>query len=326
MVTDLYVMDPLERVNPVEDTTFDFLLEGQARGVENLVCGIGDLENIGRHGFATARPAKVMRPQNPGDAHCEIGQPRRVAFDDMRAIWMRKDPPVDMNFLLATHLLDRYDPDKTLMMNRPESLRVASEKLWALFADELGPKTAVSAKSSVLLNFIQEHGRGVVKPIGLAGGAGIMAFSADDKNAKAAIDLLTDQGKTPAVVQEYLPDVRKGDKRVIFLAGKPIGAVLRVPLGDDHRSNMHVGGTVEQIDVDEVDHKIAEKIGPKLVELGLWFVGIDVIGGKLTEVNVTSPTGVQEIDRLDGRTGSDRMSAQVMDFVDATAPKTRPAS
>lgn len=322
MVTDLYVMDPLERVNPKEDTTFDFLLEGQARGVENLVCEITDLETAGRQGFAVARPAKVMRPSAKGEPHCELGAPRRVAFDDMRAIWMRKDPPVDMNFLLATHLLDRYDPEKTLMMNRPESLRVASEKLWALFADDLGPKTVVSAKSSVLLNFIKENGRGVVKPIGLAGGAGIMAFEADDKNAKAAIDLLTHQGKTPVIVQEYLPDVRHGDKRVIFLAGEPIGAVLRVPLGDDHRSNMHVGGTVAQADVDATDRKIAERIGPKLVELGLWFVGIDVIGGKLTEVNVTSPTGVQEIDRLDGRTGKDRMSAQVFDFVDKTAPKT----
>ena len=148
-----------------------------------------------------------------------------------------------------------------------------------------------------------------------------MAFSADDKNAKAAIDLLTNQGRTPAIAQEYIPGVRKGDKRVILLAGEPIGAVLRVPLGDDHRSNMHVGGTVEQVDVDDHDRKIAATIGPKLVELGLWFVGIDVIDGRLTEVNVTSPTGVQEIDRLDGRNGKDRLSHQVFDFVDKTAPQ-----
>ena len=126
MATDLYVMDPLERVNPNGDTTFDFLLEGQRRGVENFVCDINALESIGRHGFATARPAKVMRPEKPGAPHCELGPERRVAFDAMRAIWMRKDPPVDMDFLLATHLLDRHDPSKTLMMNRPDSLRVAS--------------------------------------------------------------------------------------------------------------------------------------------------------------------------------------------------------
>lgn len=312
----LYVMDPLERVNPAGDTTFDFLLESQARGVENHVCQIEDLWSDGSAGFARTRPVTVRRPSDDDASHCSFGAPADHAFDDFDVIWMRKDPPVDDAFLNATMILDRHDPARTVMMNTPASLRVANEKLWGLFAAELFPRTIVTARREVLLAELERMGKGVVKPLSGAGGSGVMAFDAGDKNARAAIDLLTNEGRRVALIQEYVPAVKDGDKRVILLGGDPIGAVWRVPQENDNRANMHVGGSVRQADIDDDDRRIAARLKPELLRLGLHFVGIDVIGGKLTEVNVTSPTGVQEIDRLDGRTGGDRLSAQVMDYVE----------
>lgn len=322
MTRYLYVMDPIMGVNPNADTTFDFMLESQARGVENHVCHIEHLSSVGPKGFARTWQTTVRRPTEDNPLHAELGARDTLPFDAFDVIWMRKDPPVDDAFMLSTMMLDRYNPAKTVMMNTPASLRVASEKLWSLFlADELMPETIVSADRAFLISQIGRMGRGVIKPIGLAGGSGVMVFSADDKNLKAAIDLLTLEGKRPCVLQEYLPRAREGDKRVILLGGEPIGAMLRVPLGDDHRANMHVGGGVKQCDVDDRDREIAAALKPHLLDLGLHFVGIDVIDGKVTEVNVTSPTGVQEIDALDGRTGKDKLSAQVMDYVEGLLQK-----
>lgn len=312
----LYVMDPLERVSPNGDTTFDFLLENQQRGVANYVCGISDLWSERAYAWAHARPVQVRRPKGDDKSHCSFGEPEDRPFEDFRVVWMRKDPPVDEIFLHATMILDRHDPAKTLVLNNPVSLRVANEKLWGLFAADLYPRTVVSARREVLLAEARKLGKAVLKPLTGAGGAGVMVFDKDDKNLNAAVDLLTEEGKRPALVQEYVPGVRKGDKRVILLGGEPIGAVLRVPGESDNRANMHVGGSVVQSDVDDDDRRISARLKPALLERGIHFAGIDVIGGKLTEVNVTSPTGVQEIDRLDGRTGKDRMTAQVMDYVE----------
>ncbi|MGA1354888.1 MAG: glutathione synthase, partial [Candidatus Limnocylindrus sp.] len=216
----------------------------------------------------------------------------------------------------STMLLDRHDPSRTLVPNTPSSLRIANEKLWGLFAAELGPHTVVSARREVLLEELARLGRAVLKPISGAGGSGVMVFDHGDKNVRSAIDILTQEGRRVAVLQEYLPAVRRGDKRVILLGGDPIGAVWRVPQGDDHRANMHVGGAAQRAEIEEDDRRIAARLKPELLKLGLHFVGIDVIGGRLTEVNVTSPTGVQEIDRLDGRQGAECLSAQVMDYVE----------
>lgn len=312
----LYVMDPLAGVHPDKDTTFDFLLESQARGVESFVCEIRELTTRGGRGFALARHAAVRRPTPDDASHYALGHAEEIAFDDCDVIWMRKDPPVDEAFLQATLLLDRHDPTRTLMMNEPASLRVANEKLFALFAPELFPYTVVSSRTDLLVEEVERLGKAVIKPLTLAGGAGVMVFDKGDRNLRSALDLLTFEGKRPAIVQEYLPEVREGDKRVILLGGEPIGAVLRVPSGGDHRANMHVGGSAKKAVVDDRDREIAARLKPELLRLGLHFVGLDVIGGKLTEVNVTSPTGVQEIDQLDGRTGKDKLSAQVMDYVE----------
>lgn len=313
----LMVMDPIAQANPDKDTTFAFLLESQARGVDNLVCGVNDLWAEGARGFARAARVRVRRPTEQDPSHVEVVETVDVAFDDIDVIWMRKDPPVDDVFLYACMILDRADPARTLVLNDPRSLRVVHEKLWALGLEDVTPRTVVSSRPDVLVAFVKKLGKGVLKPLHLMGGMGVMAFDADDKNLRSAADLLTLEGRRPALAQEFLPAVREGDKRVILVDGEPVGAVLRVPRADDVRSNLHVGGTARKASIDEHDRRIAARIGPALRELGLFFVGIDVIGGKLTEVNVTSPTGVQEIDRLDGRAGTNRLPAIVMDAVEA---------
>lgn len=312
----LYVMDPIASIDSTKDTTFDFMLESQSRGVSNWICGIEDLMTRGGKGFAWAQPVSVMRPSAPGLPHHEAGAAQECAFDDFQVIWMRKDPPVDEVFLQATMLLDRYDPTRTLMMNEPSSLRVANEKLFGLFAPELFPYTAISSRVETLVAEVDKLGKAVIKPLNLAGGAGVMVFDKGDRNLRAALDLLTLEGKRPAIVQAFLPAVREGDKRVILLGGDPIGAVVRVPSAGDHRANMHVGGMAAPGEVNARDREIAARLKPTLLEYGLHFVGLDVIGDRLTEINVTSPTGVQEIDALDQRAGNERMSAQVMDYVE----------
>jgi glutathione synthase len=312
----LYVMDPLLAVSPDKDTTFALMLESQARGAENLVCGIHDLWVESARGFARATHVDVRRPTADDPSHARVLATVDVAFDDVDVIWMRKDPPADDLFLYACMMLDRADPARTLVLNNPASLRVAHEKLWGLFADDVTPRQIVTSRPDLLVAFVQRMGKGVLKPLHLMGGMGVMAFDAADKNLRSAADLLTLEGRRPAIAQEFLPAVREGDKRVILLDGVPVGAVLRVPRGDDVRSNLHVGGTAKQAIIDDADRAICARIGPALKELGLFFVGIDVIGGKLTEVNVTSPTGVQEINRLDARTGADRIEALTWDAVE----------
>ena len=316
MTRALYVMDPIHAVNPDKDTTFALLLEAQARGIDNLVCSVNDLWTRGDKGHAKAARVQVRRPTLDDATHAKVLALEDVCFDDIDVIWMRKDPPVDDVFLFACMMLDRADPARTLVLNDPRGLRLAHEKLWGLFADDVTPRQVVSSRPEVLIAFVQEMGIGVLKPLHLMGGMGVMVFQADDKNLRSAADLLTLEGRRPAIAQEFLPAVREGDKRVILLDGEPVGAVLRVPRDDDVRSNLHVGGTAKRAVIDDDDRRICARIGPRLVELGLFFVGIDVIGGKLTEVNVTSPTGVQEIDALDGRNGAQRLPALTWDAVE----------
>ncbi|OGQ24376.1 MAG: glutathione synthase [Deltaproteobacteria bacterium RBG_16_71_12] len=319
----LTVMDPLPSVNPTTDTTFAILEEAQARGHENLVCGLSALRCEGRRGFARACPATVRRPTAEDRSHAALGAAVDVAFDDVDVIWMRKDPPVEDSYLSACLLLDRHDPARTVVLNDPAGLRVAHEKLWALFADDLGPATLVSSSPRDLVEFVRARGRGVLKPLHLMGGIGVLAFDADDRNLRSAADLLTEDGRRPALAQEYLPEARQGDKRVIVLDGEPVGAVLRVPRDDDVRANLHAGAVAVRAEVDDDDRRICARIGPQLRRLGLYLAGIDVIGGKLTEVNVTSPTGVQQLDRLDGRVGRDRVIARIVDGAEAKAMAVR---
>jgi glutathione synthase len=236
---------------------------------------------------------------------------------DVHAVFIRKDPPFDQAYLYATLLLERAR-DKTLIVNDPRGLRDANEKLYALNFSEWTPRTLVSADRDMLHHFVRElGGAGVIKPLDGAGGAGVMMLRADDKNARAIVDNLTAEGTRLAMLQEYLPAVTEGDKRVLLLDGEPLGAILRVPRSDDLRSNIHVGGSVVPAELTAREQELVRAIAPRLRADGLIFVGLDVIGERLTEVNVTSPTGIQEL----GRFTNTKPSEKVIAWVEARATK-----
>jgi glutathione synthase len=227
---------------------------------------------------------------------------------------MRKDPPFDLDFYFATQLLSLVDPRRTLVINRPSGLREANEKLYALRFPEVTPKTVVTADMLRLREFLEElGGEMIIKPLDGCGGAGVFHLHRSDRNLTSILETATQNGSRLIMGQQYLPEVRQGDKRLIVLDGEPLGGVLRVPREDEHRGNIHVGGQVVRSEVTDRDREICRRLAPSLKADGLYFVGLDIIGGWLTEVNVTSPTGVQEIDRLDGV----NLEAKVIDFVEA---------
>ncbi|MBX7191878.1 MAG: glutathione synthase [Sandaracinaceae bacterium] len=315
----LVVMDPPETVLVDADTSFALMEEAQARGHRVDHCLITDL-------FATADPAtgerragaRIRRAsmfRDPALAPITLGAPERVWLDEVDAVLMRKDPPFDANYLWATQVLE-LARGKTLLVNDPRGLRDANEKLYALHFPAQMPATLVSSDKDDIKAFLHAHGGKVVlKPLSGAGGDGVFLLRGDDLNVNAIIETVTQVGRRMAMVQEFLPDVVRGDKRVLLLDGEPLGGILRVPRKDDVRSNIHVGGTVEKAPLDEHDLRIVRALRDKLREDGLVFVGLDVIGGRLTEVNVTSPTGIQQMSRLDGV----NLSAKVIDWIEARA-------
>jgi glutathione synthase len=309
----LYVMDPLARVLVDKDTTFAFMLEGQRRGHEQYQCGIEDLFADGAAPHGRARRAKVQR----AEVHYSLHDERTAPLSWFDVVFMRKDPPFDLSYFFATHLLGLVDPKVTLVVNDPRGLREANEKLYALRFPDLIPESFVSADSARLKNFMGSlGGEMIVKPLDGCGGAGVFHVHQADRNLNAILELSTLNGTRLVMAQRYLPAVREeGDRRLIVLAGEPLGAIRRVPREDESRGNIHVGGRVERSAVDERDRAICRRMADRLAADGLYFVGLDVIGGLVTEVNVTSPTGIQEIDRLDGVC----LEARVLDFVEKRA-------
>ncbi len=313
----LYIMDPIGSINPRTDSTFYLMLESQSRGIENLFCTIEDIINCDGKGFACVDDIKVSMPTNENETYFQLGKKETVAFDDCDVIFMRKDPPVDERFLAACMLLDCHNPHKTIVFNNPQGLRIANEKLWGLHvAANFMPKTVVSSNISVLMEASQHLGRVVLKPLFGSGGRGILVMEKDDRNLRSALELLTASGKKPVMLQQYLAGARQGDKRVILLGGKPVGALLRVPGADDHRANLHVGGKAQKSEITPADEAIAKHLAPQLLELGLHFVGLDIIDNKVTEINVTSPTGLQEIDHLESHQNDDKLNVQVLNYID----------
>jgi glutathione synthase len=311
----LYVMDPLSRILVDKDTTFAFMLEGERRGHEQHHCGVDDLfvHRVVPH--ARARRVRVRRAEVPA----VLSETRAAPLAWFDAVLMRKDPPFDLAYYFATHLLGLVDPRATLVVNDPRGLREANEKLYALRFPDLIPESLVSSDPARLRAFMEElGGEMIVKPLDGCGGAGVFHVHRGDRNLNAILELSTAGGTRLVMAQRYLPAVRdEGDKRLIVLAGEPLGAVRRIPREDEHRGNIHVGGRVERGVVDGRDREICRRMAPRLEADGLYFVGLDVIGGLVTEVNVTSPTGVQEIDRLDGTC----LEAQVLDFIEARAAR-----
>ena len=221
-------------------------------------------------------------------------------LEAMDAVFMRTDPPVSTPYLYATYILDYINTSKTLVINSPQGLRAANEKMYALQFTHVIPETIVSSDKQVIRQFAESKGAAILKPLGNKAGEGILYLEPGDRNFNSMVELSTLQGRMPIMVQEYLPAAKEGDKRIILLNGKPIGALNRLSTGSEFRNNMAAGGTVAKTEITQREQIICTELAETLVHDGLFFVGIDVIGGYLTEVNVTSPTGIREIDRLEG--------------------------
>ena len=305
-----FVMDPLEKVLVDKDTTFVFMLEALKRGHEIYFLGLRDLYARGASAFARARRCEVMR----ADPHFRfLDDGREYPLEAFNAIFMRKDPPADAPYLYATMLLSRADRRRTFVLNEPAGLREANEKLYALNFPDAIPPTMVTYDTIRLRAFMDElGGEMIVKPLDGHGGEGVFHVSARDRNLGAILETVTQYETRPIMAQRYLPEIRGGDKRLIVINGEPVGCTLRVPREDEHRGNIHVGGTCVKAPVSARDREICAMLKPRLERDGLYFVGLDIIGDYLTEVNVTSPTGVQEIDRLDGV----NLEAKLIDFVE----------
>jgi glutathione synthase len=289
-------MDPIAAVNIDADSTFALMLEAQARGHVMWHYHPRDLALLGGRVVAHAQPVEVRRKQ--GD-HFTLGAAEELDLSTTDVVLMRQDPPFDMAYITATHILEHIHP-KTLVVNDPASVRNAPEKLFVTHFPELMPETLISSDVRQIRRFRERHGDLILKPLFGNGGAGVFHLRPDDPNLNALLEMFTERSREPLVVQRYVPDVRKGDKRIILVDGVAMGAINRVPAAGEARSNMHVGGRPEQTVLTDREKEICAAIGPALRERGMIFVGIDVIGDYLTEINVTSPTGLQEIARFDG--------------------------
>lgn len=305
----LFIMDPIERVLPHKDTTFIFMLESQARGHALYYCNLADL--FVADGEARARFHRVTVGR--GDPHYQLFEERTEPLPWFEAVFMRKDPPVDLPYIFATYLLSLAAATGTFVFNDPRGLREANEKLYALNFSAVIPPTVVTCEIPRLKAFMGElGGEMIIKPLDACGGAGVFHLQHKDRNLNALLEMATDNGRRLIMGQRYLGEIRRGDKRLILLNGEPLGATLRVPREDENRGNIHVGGTCVQAEITPRDRFIAEALAPRLRQDGLFFVGLDIIGDYLTEVNVTSPTGVQEINALNGV----RLERAVIDFVE----------
>ncbi|EAR51436.1 glutathione synthetase [Oceanicola granulosus HTCC2516] len=293
-------MDPIEPIDIEADSTFRIAEEAQARG-HRLFYYTPDRIAYDE-GRVTARgwPLTVQRVE--GD-HFRLGEEQEVDLAEFDVVWLRQDPPFDMGYITTTHLLDRLR-DTTLVVNEPFWVRNYPEKLLVLDFPDLTPPTMIARDLAALRRFRDRHGDIILKPLYGNGGAGVFKLHRDDGNLASLYELFTSMSREPLIAQKFLPDVTRGDKRVILVDGVPIGAINRVPAAGETRSNMHVGGRAEKVELTARDREICKRIGPLLREKGQIFVGIDVIGDYLTEINVTSPTGLQELERFDGTNGA----------------------
>ncbi|MEQ8440888.1 MAG: glutathione synthase [Alphaproteobacteria bacterium] len=290
-------MDPIGPIDINADSTFALGLEAERRG--HALFHYLPTALTFRQGRVTARGNPMTLRREKGN-HFTFGvQETRDLQDDTDVILMRQDPPFDMGYITATHILDHVHP-KTLVVNDPNHVRDAPEKLLVTHFSDLMPETLITRDREEIKAFRKDMGEIIVKPLFGNGGAGVFHLKRDDSNLNSLLEMFEMQSREPVMVQRYMPEVRQGDKRIILVDGKAVGAINRVPAEGEARSNMHVGGRPDKSDITPAEHEICEAIGPMLKERGLIFVGIDVIGNKLTEINVTSPTGIQEIDRYDG--------------------------
>lgn len=291
-----FQMDPIGSVDIDADSSFRLAEEAQARGHDLFHYTPDDLSFDRGHVQARGNAMTLQRVK--GD-HVAFGPTELRDLSDFDVVWLRQDPPFDMGYITTTHLLDLV-ADDTLVVNNPFWVRNAPEKLLVLQFPDLIPPTMIARDLETLKSFKAEHGDIILKPLYGNGGAGVFRLTEDDKNLGSLHELFTGINREPLIAQQFLPQVSAGDKRIILVDGDPVGAINRVPQKGEVRSNMHVGGRPEKSDLTERELEICAAIGPTLREKGQIFVGIDVIGDYLTEINLTSPTGIQELERFDG--------------------------
>jgi len=290
-----FQMDPIEDVDINADSTFRLAEEAQNRGHDLYVYTPNDLTF--NRGKIIAKVRSISLKRKIGD-HVNFGAVELLALSEFDVIWLRQDPPFDMGYITNTHLLDLIG-QKTLIVNNPFWVRNLPEKLLVLEFPDLIPETVISRDLEEIKRFKNEFKDIIIKPLYGNGGAGIFRLREDDKNLTSLHELFSNMSSEPLIAQAFLPDVKKGDKRIILVDGEPVGAINRVPKAGETRSNMHVGGKAEPAKLSQRDREICRSIGPILKNKGQVFVGIDVIGDYLTEINVTSPTGIQELERFD---------------------------
>ncbi|WP_299080799.1 glutathione synthase [uncultured Ruegeria sp.] len=298
-----FQMDPIGAVDINADSSFRLAEEAQLRGHSLFFYGPDQLAY--QQGRITARGYDMTVQRVVADP-AVLGPEREVDLADFDVVWLRQDPPFDMHYITSTHLLDRLT-GQALVVNDPFWVRNYPEKLLVLEFPDLTPPTTIARDLQTIKAFKEEHGDVILKPLYGNGGAGVFRLDANDRNLTSLHELFTGFSREPLIVQKFLPDVRNGDKRVILVDGEPVGAINRVPAEGETRSNMHVGGRPEKIGLTDRDMEICAAIGPLLKEKGQVFVGIDVIGDYLTEINVTSPTGIQELERFNGDNIAERI-------------------
>jgi len=290
------VMDPIQSITPKKDSSFAMLLEAERRGASILYFEMRDLRLVSGTAIGNGRTLNVQ--DDPLDWF-SLGEPGDVALGDLDVILMRKDPPFNMEYVYSTYILQRAEEAGALVVNRPRSLRDMNEKAYTAWFADCSPTTLITRSMTELRAFLREHGHVVVKPLDGMGGRGIFVIRKGDNNANVVFETLTDNGQRFAMAQTFIPEIKSGDKRILLINGEPVPCALaRIPPPDDNRGNLVMGATAEGRELSERDRYICSKVGPKLRDAGVIFAGIDVIGDYLTEINVTSPTGIRELDRL----------------------------
>jgi glutathione synthase len=308
-------MDHVSSIDIDGDSTFVLGLEAERRGYEVWHYTPPELIFRDRKVTARAQPMKLRREKGN---HFTLGAAEIVELATFDVVLLRQDPPFDMSYITTTHLLEHIHP-KTLVVNDPASVRNAPEKLFVTHFDNVMPPTLITADPRALREFRDEHQDIIIKPLFGNGGAGVFRLRPGDENFASLLEMFSQRSREPVIAQRYLPEVRQGDKRIILIDGKAAGVINRVPAEGEARSNMHVGGKAVKDTLSTRDHEICEIIGPELAKRGMIFVGIDVIGNWLTEINVTSPTGLQQINRFD----SVSLEAQIWDRIEVRYQETR---
>jgi glutathione synthase len=318
-----FIIDPIHLLDPCHDTSVALMEAACVLGHEVWITQASQLSVVDSKAWGVLERVEIIPIELvegrwvASSPWYKLGERLNCCLDTMDAVFMRTDPPVDVPYLYATYILDYIDPRQTLVVNKPNGIRAANEKMYALQFTQAIPETIVSADKLLIRKFVEAKGATILKPLGNKAGEGILFLQPEDRNFNSIVELSTLQGRVPVMVQTYLPEAKNGDKRIILLNGEPIGALNRLSTSGEFRNNMATGGTVAKTEITKRELDICQQLAPTLRRDGLIFVGIDVIGDYLTEVNVTSPTGIREIDRFEGT----RLGQQVINWLQASSTK-----